>query len=70
MAIMVGHIQCGNESCKKNIDFFHEGMQYANCNYEVTCPHCEQISRFIGTSTLRFKGETLNGFAEAKEILD
>jgi len=68
MAIMIGEISCTNEDCKTLIEFQHEGMQYANCKYEVTCPGCGQAMQFTGTSTRKFMGQSLEDYTEAKEI--
>lgn len=68
MAEMIGEVQCSNEDCKKLFDFHHQGMQYANCKYEVTCPECGQVTRFSGTATRRFQGKSLEGIPEAHEV--
>ncbi len=68
MATMLGEVKCSNTDCNKTIEFHHEGMQYANCKYNVTCVDCGTATIFSGTGTRKFLGETLGNRPEATEI--
>ncbi|MDX2469823.1 MAG: hypothetical protein QNL04_04515 [SAR324 cluster bacterium] len=68
MATMLGEVKCSNTDCNKTIEFHHDGMQYANCKYQVQCTECDTIITFSGTGTRKFLGETLGDRPEAKEI--
>ena len=67
MAIMVSEVLCTNQNCKKIINVYQEGMQYANQTYEVTCPHCGETVYFTGQGCLKFHGEIQN-FVETKVV--
>lgn len=67
MPILVSEVKCKNEACGKTFDIFSETVQYANCTYEATCPHCNEPTRFPGQAGVKYLGEA-EGFAEVREV--
>ena len=67
MPTLVSEIKCNNEGCGKAFDIYTESIQYANCTYEATCPHCNQSTRFPGQAGVKYLGD-VSGFAEVREV--